>query len=52
MDLNHVDGDDGDVITAVEEDHIIDNYDAQLKKSGVEMQQSEYNKDQNKVSET
>ena len=52
MDLNYVDGSDSDVITAVKEDHIINNYDVQLKKLDVEMQQSEYNKDQNEANKT
>ena len=53
MDLNYVDDDESDVITAVEEDHIVNNYDdVQSKKSCVEMQQSEYNKDQNEANKT
>ena len=53
MDLNYVDGDESDVITAVEEDHTVNNYDdVQSKKSCVEMQQSEYSKDQNEVNKT
>ena len=52
MDLNYVDDNESDVITAVKEDHIINNYDVQLKKLDVEMQQSEYNKDQNEASKT
>ena len=52
MDLNYVDDNESDVITAVEEDHIINNYDVQLKKLDVEMQQSEYNKDQNEANKT
>ena len=52
MDLICVDGNESDVITAVEEDHVINNYDVQLEKLGVEMQQSEYNKDQNEMNKT
>ena len=49
MDLNHVDGYEGDVVTVVKEDPIINNYDVKLKKSDVELQQSEYDKDQNEA---